>query len=95
MKGSTIHLPKEKIMADQTQTTEAPKPEVEKVSRWKSFTTNHPKATKVLGITAAAAAVTGLVVAVKNCKSDSDSSSNQAPAGEIQSSPETFQVTEA
>jgi negative regulator of sigma E activity len=82
-------------MADQTQTIEATEPQVEKVSRWTSFTTNHPRATKVLGITAAAAAVTGVVVVVKNCRKDSDSTEAGTSTDQIESSPETTPVTEA
>lgn len=69
----------------------------EKKSRFKNFTSNHPCATKVLGITAAAAAVAGVVAAVKNKKSDDDSASTSTPAyeGDYMSSPETFPVTEA
>lgn len=50
------------------QPSEAVEPQVEKTSRFKSFTVNHPRTAKVVGIVALTAGVLGVVTAVKNKK---------------------------
>jgi len=87
------------IMADQNITPEPVTIIVteEKVSRFKSFKTNHPRVAKALGLTAVVVATAATCKVVNNLKSDSDSRPvlDNGFEGDIQSTPETIQVTEA
>lgn len=56
------------------ETPQAEEPEVEKTSRMKSFTVNHPRTAKVVGIAAVTAVTLGAVSAWKARKQESDSS---------------------
>lgn len=88
------------IMADQNITPEPVTTIIvteEKVSRFKSFKTNHPRVAKALGITAVVAATMATCTVVKNLRSDNDSRPvlENSFEGEILSTPETTQVAEA
>ncbi len=54
----------------------------ESPSRFKTFVTNHPRATKVLGITAAATVVVGVIGVVRSRAADK---SNAETASELDS----------
>ena len=76
-------------MADTIQTPEVVNLEVKKDSRWKTFTTNHPRTAKVAAITAAAVAVVGVVFVVKSLADSDETPTTDEFGNEITSSPET------
>jgi hypothetical protein len=85
-------------MAEQNQnpTPETTEAEEKAPSKFKSFINKHPRATKVVGITAGVTAVVGLVAAMKN--SDNEEVVYLADISEpapFDSTPETTQVAEA
>lgn len=75
-------------MAETTPTVQSVPTPVEKKSRFRTFTTNHPRITKIAGVTAVAIVVVAIVAVVKS-DSDSDSIENETTEAEA-FSPETI-----
>lgn len=91
-----IHLPKENIMTELAQTPEAPtEPVVEKSNRFKNFVNTHPRTAKVVGFTAGAAVVVGVVAAAKNLKDKTNVDSSVNLEITYDSTPDATTGTEA
>ena len=63
------------------ETPEATEPQVEKTSRLKSFTVNHPRTAKVVGVIALTAATFAAISVVKNRRQAADTT--EAPASDV------------
>ena len=83
-------------MADQIKKNPEPVKLVvnEKKSCWNSFTTNHPRLKKALGITAGVVLVAGVAMVVWSIKEDDETTALDTQT-EIESTPETVLVAEA